>query len=100
LPQWKKINAKPTLNTHATLRFGTCRALNAAEIIRMNPPPIPTRPAPESPPPAVDTDDVELELLAQLVALRLTDDRRRSLFLSELARYDEDPSSVPSMHGT
>jgi hypothetical protein len=99
LPQWRKRNSKPTLNTHATLRFGTCRALDAAEIIRMNPPPLPTRPAPESSPPAVNTDDVELQLLAQLVALRLTDDRRRSLFLDELGRYDEDPSSVPSMHG-
>ena len=88
-PRLRRTWADPTNNATVTLRKTSMREPTPDEV-RANQRII----APNEPPQRaaandddVEDDDEEIQLLARLVALRLSDDRRYSVFFDEMVRY-------------
>jgi len=88
-PTLKRAGARETINRKVVIRKTSTRPPTPEEVVenvRLATPVPQSRARVTARTQDNDVDDEEVELLASLVALRLTDDRRYSLFLDELAR--------------
>jgi hypothetical protein len=88
-PRLRRRWANPTSNATVTLRKTSIREPTPDEV-RANERIIAPNEPPQRAPPNDDEaedDEEEIQLLARLVALRLSDDRRYSVFFEEMSRY-------------